>query len=138
MIVLLGIPSEPPLAMVRCALDRAGADQVVVNQREAGRHRLDHRVVGGRIEGRLEVGDVGLDLAAITALYLRPTDHRVLPERERLTDDDPLARHVDELHARWISVAEILPAQVVNRPSAMSSNASKPFQTELIRRHGRR
>ncbi len=136
MIVLLGIPSEPPIAMARWALDRAGADYLLVNQREAGRHRLEYRVTGGRVVGQLDVGDRTIDLSTISALYLRPTDHRVLPEREDLADHDPQARHLDELHARWMALAEVLPALVVNRPSAMSSNASKPFQTELIRRHG--
>ena len=41
MIVLWGIPSEPPLRLAIESAQRAGLEHVVVNQRDAAHHDLD-------------------------------------------------------------------------------------------------
>lgn len=59
-------------------------------------------------------------------------DDRRLPEVAREPAGSPV-RAFHELLARW---AEVTPATVVNRYSAMGSNFSKPYQTQLLAEHG--
>ncbi|MFK8024902.1 MAG: RimK family alpha-L-glutamate ligase, partial [Ilumatobacter sp.] len=136
MILILGIPSEPPVAMLADALERAGCEFTMVNQREFLDHRLDVTIRNGRPQGSLTMEGRRIDIDDISAVYVRLSDHRVLPERDGLPDDDPRAVHIDRLHERWIRLLDVLPAVVVNRLGAMASNSSKPYQTELINRVG--
>ena len=64
-----------------------------------------------------------------SACYLRPDDTRQLVESEELEH----ALQADDALFSW---SEITPALVINRPSAMGSNSSKPYQLELIRQLG--
>src|SRR6185369_16264507 len=41
--------------------------------------------------------------------------------------------HARQVHALLRAWSELTPARVVNRPSAMASNGSKPYQAALIR-----
>jgi glutathione synthase/RimK-type ligase-like ATP-grasp enzyme len=136
MILLLGIPTEPPLEMAAAALQRAGGNAHIVNQRDALTQRLDVEVRDGIVRGSLTFDRRRVPLDDITALYVRLADHLVLPEREGLADDHPDAVHIDRLHRTWIELVDVLPGLVVNRLGAMGSNSSKPYQAQLIQRHG--
>jgi glutathione synthase/RimK-type ligase-like ATP-grasp enzyme len=92
--------------------------------------------VGGAIQGKLRVGSTEIALEAITSVYVRPYDVRQLPDLERHGPDSPLWRHAVELDDALQSWAEVTPALVINRPSAMASNGSKPYQATLIRAAG--
>lgn len=139
MIVVAGIPSEPPLASALEELSGLRADVLVVNQRAFADLDLAFTVdERGRVDGLLRVGRRHVALHDVTGAYLRLMDYRNLPEVRRLAPDDPermrCALVMDELSA-W---ADVLPGRVVNRTSAMASNASKPYQAQLITRHGLR
>lgn len=136
MILLCGIPTEPPLAKVieRCA--EIGARTVVFNQRDFDRVHLAWTVRGGRVAGSLTIAGVCYDLGAFGGVYARLMDDRLLPE----LDDEPpeserrwRCRRLHDGLAGWIDLA---PGRVVNRFRAMGSNASKPYQAQLIRRYG--
>ncbi len=139
MILVAGIPSEPPLATVLDRLSDLRADVVVVNQRRFADLDLafvvDER---GRVDGLLRVGRRHVALREVSAVYVRLMDFRNLPEYRRLPEDDPermrCALVMDEISA-WVDVS---PGRVVNRTSAMASNGSKPYQGQLIERHGLR
>jgi RimK-like ATP-grasp domain len=132
MIVLCGIPSESPLAMVAAALTAREAKFIVVNQREVARNRLRVRLEDSRTDGELVGGGTTVPLEAVTGLYLRLMDDSRLPE---VVDEPPdsesrrRARTFHELLAQW---AEVTPATVINRYSHMGSNFSKPYQSQLI------
>jgi hypothetical protein len=133
-VVLLGIPSEPPLRMVADALARRGADHLIMSQRDFASTAFGYDVVDGFVGGALTCGGRHADLAKVRGVYLRPMDETELPEWQRA---DAASR---ALCARWhravIHWCEITPARVVNRASAMASNASKPYQMEVIRGYG--
>jgi hypothetical protein len=136
-ILVAGIPSEPPLQEVLDELSDLRADVVVVNQRRGADLDLAFAVdPRGAVDGVLRVGRRYVALRDITAVYARLMDHRNIPEYQRLEASDP-ERHRwaalgDDLSA-WVDVA---PGRVVNRGSAMASNAAKPYQGQLIARHG--
>jgi glutathione synthase/RimK-type ligase-like ATP-grasp enzyme len=136
MILLCGIPSEPPLARVRRRIEEAGSECVVLNQREVADADLEICVVAGRVTGRLTVRGQAYALEHVDGVYLRLMDDRFLPEVRKEPAGSPVRAHSRRVHEMLLAWTEIAPARVVNRPSAMGSNASKPYQAQLIRDSG--
>ena len=129
MILLLGIPSEAPLEMVETALREERVSYRLWNQR----HSLDTFVLE---PSTLRVRGEEVDLSSVTAVYVRLCDHLVLPEYESAARES--ARHIDELHRWWISWLAATTALVISPLRAMASNASKPYQAQLIAQAGSR
>lgn len=135
LVLMWGLSTERPLAAVREELVRLGVpvfmmDQHIVLETEM---RL---WVERDLEGGIRVRDRYVDLAAVSAVYLRPYDSRRVPAVARAGPDSPAWRHalgVDYLMACW---SEMTPALVVNRLQAMAPNDSKPYQLEQIRNFG--
>ncbi len=132
MIIVAGSATEPP---VRRLLDEAwamGLETVLLEEERAAAWELEVEVVGGRIRAFAVSAGARVDLTSATGLYLRLTAPRVAGPRP-----DPLeaARHTAaiSLLSAWADVAEL---RVANRPSAMASNGSKPYQGALIHRAG--
>ncbi len=135
MILLWGLAADPPLAMVRAALSRTAYPQVFLDQQAVLQCRLSLAVDGG-VSGRLETPHQSIDLAAITAVYARPYDVRQIEALQGKRTGDPdfdRALLFEDALNGWLEMA---PALVVNRPSAMASNNSKPYQMERIRAAG--
>jgi glutathione synthase/RimK-type ligase-like ATP-grasp enzyme len=135
MILLWGLPADPPLASVRAALTRAGNPVVFLDQQDVLRYRLALAVDGG-LRGTLQVPQRTIDLAAVSAVYARPYDVRQIEALQGKQSGDPdldRALAFEDTLNGWL---EMTPALVVNRPSAMASNNSKPYQLELIRSAG--
>jgi hypothetical protein len=129
MILLCGIPSEPPLAFAAAAASRAGVEVVVLNQRRPSDWALTVQHCAGGIAGQLLGPDGAWPLGAFTGVYLRMVDAATLPEP---ADRDRAAALHDAV-AAWTDVAR---ARVANRARPSLSNASKPHQTQLIARCG--
>ena len=138
MILLCGIATEAPLALVADELRAAGCGFLVVHQRGWAQWGLAARVENGAVSGHLRVGATTVALEDVRAVYTRLMDDRRLPEVETLAVDDPgraRCRAVHHALTRWL---ELSPSRVVNRGRAQLSNGSKPYQAQLIRRHGLR
>jgi hypothetical protein len=136
MILLAGIPSEPPLAMLKTRLDEIGVPYVLFNQREARRARLRWSMSGGRLDGTFMVDGRAHDLRGLDAVYARLMDDRMLPELEDEPIGSPVRLSTRRLHELLIQWVDIAPGRVVNRFRNMGSNGSKPYQAQLIRRSG--
>jgi glutathione synthase/RimK-type ligase-like ATP-grasp enzyme len=130
-----GLREDAPIARVLDELERQGAPHALVDQRAV----LESEIaldVGAGVGGTVRVADTVVDLAAITAAYVRPYDSWRIGAVARAGRDSPEDRHALSFDdALWLW-AELTPALVVNRPSAMASNSSKPYQAETIRAHG--
>jgi glutathione synthase/RimK-type ligase-like ATP-grasp enzyme len=88
--------------------------------------------VDAAVGGRLRVGEQWIDLAEVTAAYLRPYDSRQMPDVAKAgagSVEEGYALAIEDLLVSW---ADITPALVLNRPAAMASNTSKPYQAALI------
>lgn len=135
MILLWGLPSDEPLRMVEEALLRARAPVAFLDQRAV----LDTEIeltIGAHIGGCLRVGDQRIDLAAVTAIYLRPYETRRMPAVAQAgggSVEEGYAASVEDVLVSWVETA---PALVLNRPTAMATNTSKPYQVALIREDG--
>ena len=136
MILLCGIPSESPMARLGAALDALGADYRYFNQRDSARCSMAMRIDANGVGGTLTLPNETLDLRAIDGVYLRLMDDRVLPELEAEPEGSASRRHTRALHDTLYRWTEICPARVVNRCDPQGSNGSKPYQAQLIRRHG--
>jgi glutathione synthase/RimK-type ligase-like ATP-grasp enzyme len=135
-ILLCGIPSEPSQARLVAALDELGARYRFVNQRRVRSSSiwLQHDDTG--VSGMLEQDGWSVALEAVSGIYLRFMDDRLLPELTGEPDDSPArraSRAFHEIVGQWAQVSD---ARVVNRYGAMGSNFSKPYQAQLIAEHG--
>lgn len=136
MILLCGIRSEPPLAMVAEALAKLGIAHRIFHQRDVARCRIQWQIGAGHVTGSLTLGDEEIDLAEVEGVYMRLMDDRILPELEELPDDHPDRRHSRAFHEALLRWSEVAPARVVNRAGPQGSNSSKPFQAQLIAAQG--
>ncbi len=135
MILLWGLPADGPLRAVHAVLRARGEPVQLLNQHAVASTALD-LYVGPAVFGTLRLHDEVLALEAITAVYARPYDIRQVPALRQADPHGALWRHalpLDDALQTWI---EVTPARVVNRPSAMASNGSKPYQAALIRAVG--
>ena len=136
MILLWGISGDCPMAMVHAALSRAGAPVVFLDQQAVVQTSIELDLLDSAVSGTLKTADWTLDLATVSACYLRPYDIRrmtALKDLEPTSTIVQCAFRFEDALSCWI---EMTPALVVNRPSAMASNNSKPYQLELIRAAG--
>ena len=135
MILLWGHASDSALLAVYKSLYKLGVKIAFYDQREV----LDTEInldVGSRVGGTLRVRAEPIDLAEVTAAYIRPFDSRWLPKIAQAGPGSPEWLHALQVEDALISWSEIAPVLVVNRPAAMASNISKPYQSALIRAHG--
>lgn len=136
MILLCGIPTETPLALVASALDDLDEPYVLFNQRHFLSARLEFSVSDGQVIGVLYLEGQEFALESLGGIYNRLMDDQSLPEVRDLSPDHPSRLHCRRLHDALLQWMEISPARVINRMAAMASNSSKPYQLQLIRRHG--
>jgi hypothetical protein len=131
-VALFGILSEPALNVVRSALIDLGIEPISLNQREAFWWQLvlDDRGDDG-VLNRREAEPVRL--SDISGIYTRPMDPRALARAEGREAEAPRLIDLHRSLGVWL---ELTAARVVNRPSAMAANSSKPYQAQLISNAG--
>jgi glutathione synthase/RimK-type ligase-like ATP-grasp enzyme len=135
-ILLCGIPSETALVLVREQLERLAARVIVFNQREFDACELEYEIAGGNLSGTLRLDARRFALEDFDGVYTRVMDEQRLPELRGEPERSPARQRARRFHralAEWI---EIAPARVVNRARPQGSNASKPYQAQLIRAQG--
>lgn len=136
MILLFGIPSEPPMRLVRDALERMDRPYVMLNQRQFANADIRFSVSATGIDGTLAYDGVEYPLEQFTGIFSRAMDELNLPELSREPNDSPLRRHCRSLHDTLLRWGEVAPARVVNRAAPQGSNGSKPYQAQLIQEQG--
>jgi hypothetical protein len=130
-ILLWGLLTDPPIATVRDALLRAGCRVTLLDQRAVPDTEVE-LVAGTSVGGLLRMGDETFDLASAEAVYLRPYDLRELPGIVKANEESELWRHALAVQDVLLSWCDLTPALVLNRPSDMAANSSKPFQASWI------
>lgn len=135
MILLWGLPQDAPMRLVRDALVRMGAPFLFLNQADVLETHVEAEYAPS-VTGVLSVGDREYRLEDIGAIYLRPYDFREFSRLSHLDASSPQWRHALAVEDVLWGLADLAEAVVVNRPSAMRSNSSKPYQCRLIEAHG--
>jgi glutathione synthase/RimK-type ligase-like ATP-grasp enzyme len=137
-ILLWGLSGDGPFDRVHAALDRRGAPVTLVEQRMVLKTSAE-LTFDEEFSGTLCVDGDLVPLDAVGAVYWRTYDvHRlpvVLAANEAGGDGTALraAWALEEAIVVWL---EMTTACVVNRPSSMVSNGSKPYQLEILSTHG--
>lgn len=137
MILLWGLLTDAPMAQVYEELTRRGAAVFFVDQRLTPDARIE-LVVDGGVSGRLCVGGAELPLEHVTAAYFRPYNLDEIDTVEHVPRDSAQWRHLLRFESLLLAWLELAPILVVNRPSDMASNNSKPYQIEILRETGLR
>jgi len=133
--LLWGLGSDGPLAAVFRELSHLGAPARLVDQRDVLGTEVELDIAA-EVRGTLRAAAQVIDLAEVTACYLRPYDWRDLPSVVSEGPSGSAWQHaaaIDEVLSSW---SEVTPALVVNRLAAMAGNGSKPYQLAHIRRFG--
>ena len=150
-VLLWGVPSEPPVAMVGRRLAALGADVLVV--RPGGVEQQADITIGAygtgagpahdlpvSLTGTIRAAGRPVELASITGAYLRPVEPELVPELNGQPETAPELAHARRFQEILTGFTEAAPGingcRVANRLSAMASNGSKPYQAQLIVRHG--
>jgi glutathione synthase/RimK-type ligase-like ATP-grasp enzyme len=95
---------------------------------------LDLSWVGGQPCGSISTSDWRIELEELSGVYFRNVELNESNEEGGKTDCQGQA--YPETEVRLAGVLNNLPCKVLNRPAAMYSNRSKPYQALLIRRFG--
>jgi glutathione synthase/RimK-type ligase-like ATP-grasp enzyme len=136
LILLCGIPSENAIAMVREQLKELGVVHVMLNQRRFANIELEFKIAIGQVTGMLQIEGSTFRLQDFQAIYTRLMDFRYLPELDNEPPDSPKRSYCRALHGTLIQWLQIAQARVISRPDALGSNFSKPYQAQLILKHG--
>lgn len=131
MILVWGSRADSPVAAVIDALQQSGEQFIVLDQQALLEAELD-LFVDEKVHGNLRIGAAEIDLGAIRGIYLRPYE----PPRSGIDPRDEPGARLTALNDALLAWSEITPARVLNRPSAMASNHSKPYQAGLIHAQG--
>ena len=131
MILVWGVPGDEPIDAVCSALKRRSADFRLLDQRTAADMSTDFSIGSdGGLGGTIVYGDEEIDLDDVGAAYVRPMEtRRACPE---IGEDDPIFLRATAIDASLVSWADLARATMMNRPAAMASNNSKPYQLSLI------
>lgn len=135
MILLWGPATDAPLAAVLDALRRLDIPFIHLDQRAVLSTSVELEI-GGAVAGFVHSDRQRVDLGAVRACYIRPDDSYRLRDVAAEGETSAAWLHAINVDDALLSWTELTPAFVVNRPSAMSSNSSKPYQLQLIRAHG--
>ncbi|HEV7657865.1 MAG TPA: hypothetical protein VGP36_24450 [Mycobacteriales bacterium] len=130
MIVFYGRQDDPPLALAVEAAAELGVDYVVVDQARLDRHHLMVEVGPAGVRGELWVDRRRIALEAATGVYARPL------EPASYWRDEITRLRAETLQRAFVEWLDYAPGLVINRPAAMESNCSKPYQAQLIARAG--
>jgi predicted ATP-grasp superfamily ATP-dependent carboligase len=136
MILLCGIPSESPLALVREQLEQLNIPYVLFNQRRFQDIELAFEIQGGGITGLMLLDGAAYRLEDFQGVYTRVMDDQSLPELKDEPQGSLLRRKSRTLHETLMHWSEITPARVVNRAAPQGSNFSKPYQGQIILEEG--
>lgn len=139
MILLWGLLEDSPLNAVYQALLRLidFSDILFVDQKKA----LDMKIslnVEHDVKCVLHNDNQVANLSSVTAGYLRPYSSDYLSYYKSTgnyddNNDDDARYHIAQVENILIIWSELTPALVVNKPSKMASNNSKPYQSAMIR-----
>jgi len=134
-ILLLGIPSEPPIAMAAAAAARLGLPCHVLGQRTAAALALRLELTAQGVAGEIGIDGRTLALARVTGALVRLMDPEQLPARRDAVDPFAPARAA-AVHAGLGDWLETTPARVMNRAGPSATNIAKPWQARVARRCG--
>ena len=128
LVLLCGQPNDPPLAAVQKVLTESDCTVVLLDRAAALEAEIELET-GTSIAGYLRTQGKSFDLEDFGSVYLRPL------EAENWSRTAPNA-HLQLLQDILYSWADLTDALVLNRPTPMAANDSKPYQSAWLQALG--
>ena len=131
MILICGLMADAMIELMCARLNALGYDYRFFDQRwYPGRYHLTWELDGDEISGHAEGPGWRVDLRDLTGVYARYVDYRDAGLEGGLTSHERLV--VDaEYQSSVMTLLDLLPCSVINRPRRSTSNDSKVFQGGL-------
>ncbi len=122
---VLIIGSDSPCELLVQSLRHQGVQPLWLRPETEAQQLPRHALAGGRLTGSFAHGGRSQALEAVQGIYLRPFG--------RPGSGSQASALQQQLWCQaWAELGELFPGTVVNRVSAMGSNASKPYQLRLL------
>ena len=122
---VLIIGSDSPCELLVQSLRHQGVPPLWLRPETEALQLPRHALAGGRLTGSFAHEGRSHALEAVQGIYLRPFG--------RPGGGSPASALQQQLWCQaWAELGELFPGTVVNRVSAMGSNASKPYQLRLL------
>lgn len=135
MILIMGIPSEPPVKLLLEAARKIKIPYLMLNQREIRFWDLSIKYVNNKFSGQLSLGDQKYDLESFFGIYVRMMDYNHLPEVKdevfKMANPKELLK-LSLIHGKLMEWLAITKCRILNNPADMLSNLSKPYQAQII------
>lgn len=135
MIALWGLMEDGPMGAVSRCLEELQIPSIFIDQRRLPEYVFELET-SGRLEGKILGPDCSLDLSEVRSIYLRPYNFADLDVFSGVDPASDAWKRAAEFEESMLTWCELTNAIVVNRPTSMGSNSSKPFQLEIIRNAG--
>ncbi len=144
-VLLWGVPTESPVALVAEEFEALAADVVVLHPSQAAAQDVvldltDDDTGPSALGGEIRAGSRRVALDEITGVYLRPIEPELVPALAAMPVGAPERLHARRVHEGLTAYTELAGAlngtRVANRLSAMASNMSKPLQAQAVLAHG--
>jgi len=139
MLLFIGIPTEPPVAMAIHAAEKAGIPHVVLDQRTMHFCNLSIGFVNNKLKASLQLQDKDYPLEKFSGVYFRMMEYNSMPHTDPQSLQYMGAGNVKKsglLHQQLLYWMDITRLRILNPPWSMGSNMSKPYQAQLIREAG--
>ncbi len=134
MILLAGIPSEAPMALVTEKLIEKEAQTCVFSQRTILDSHIEWKWLNNKPQGNLHISGCSYDLNHFKSVYIRLMELNNVPEYKMAPEKEKIeAAETMKSFGHWLEATN---KTVVNKHSDMFSNASKPYQAQIIKQHG--
>jgi hypothetical protein len=131
LILLWGLSEESTLKELYQELRNLGASTFWLNERQILETEIKLSV-GSQVEGWISTPNQIIDLNSITSVYLHCYDSNYLTQVMKIDYNNLTWQHLLAVQDTLLCWAEITPALVLNRPEAIASNNSQPYQWEKI------
>jgi len=136
MVLICGIPEDPPIELLADALEDSGVPFLIYSPRQLRSISFYYEIADGKIDGEISNGIKSSLLSEITGIYNRMVDFSVIPEFRHLL---PVHKEYKELRHKadaiqsWVNLSN---CRVLNHAEPMKSNCSKLYQMRLIKESG--
>ena len=138
MILLVGLPGDPPMTRVGVALEEMGVPFTMLDQRRHADIRLRLQLSSncGELGGELKLDNSVINLSTVRGVYTRLHGEDAFPDVCKLSSEHPDRVRFRRLVSLLTDFADLCPGTVLNRSHSMATNNSKGYQSQLIRACG--
>ena len=130
MILISGGISDIVVKYVCAMLEKKGYDYFLFNEDEYPKsYNLTWNLTNGIVNGKVYHKSKQINLESIGSVYVRHSD-----AIQNESSKENISRI--EYYFSLNSLLNLIPAFVVNRPKYSASNSSKPYQQQILTKHG--